>query len=387
VAGKLTLHFDSRVDDRMVEIDRVLHIDRTIDIPASGEFEVPKLTLGAWTATCRVPGYVTAQAHIVLASDEERVRHDFELEPRRLVRVTLHDADGHPLIEKLARDGSKLGDSLGALVCLAEPVLGESPCANSENVVHRTRIVGKGDADPWCEMEIEIDPSSVLWVCLALGDRTLAFKDVQPGEEDITLVVSANLVRGALGSAEITVVDDWSSLPLENASVGARQSHGSTDAHGRVRFDGLLPGDARISAAEKDHVVRSSLVSISAGEVARSEIRLEPSVTITGTLKNDLGERKSGYVQMISLTGDRSITHGARAMADGSFTIYGLAHGEYVLVDSSANVPQSTVALLDKQSLQDGMVYVDARKGSVSNVVVGGGHIESTKATANRTAK
>jgi hypothetical protein len=380
--GKLSLVHESPPPDEWTPLTQQMRPVGSLELDPNGEFDIGHLALGTWSVGCHVPGCVTAEARIVLSREKPRVRIDFELVPQRLVRITLHDVDGRPLISNLSRAGSKVGGFLGAFASDVQPTVGEPPLANGGALVSRMHIVDRGDADPWCE--IEIDRQDPFWVCVAIGDRTLAVHDVQPGEEEVTSVVPKDRVLGALGSVDVTVVDDSTSLALESALVSFRVSEAPTDAHGSVRFDGLLPGELRISAVAKEYVVRSVTAAISPGTVTRSEIRLETSVTISGILKNAAGERIGGNVEIIPLSGDRSLIQSARAQADGSFVRMGLAHGEYLVVDSGSHVSPNAAALLDKNSLQEGMVYVDARAGPISNIVVVAHRTDRNKVIAPR---
>ena len=377
--GMLFLHFESPEtggvgDPRENWQSRM---DRAADIPLSGEFELKNMGFGTWGATCRIAGRAPVLARIVLTHDASRVEHDFELKRGRLLRVSLRDADGRPLIPNLARSGSELGELLGPFACSARPNVGATPAASGEFIPIRSHLLDKGRSNPWCELETEWQ--EVMWVGVTIGDSILASDEVQPDANEVSLVVSAKQVLRRLGALRVKIVDDRSSQVLGGAEISLNDVPGhsdkwrSTDRAGTARFDGLLPGDVQFSVSLDGWVRTGRSVHVMAETCTDVEVRMETSISISGTVTDESGKPLTRLVRAIPAKGDRLLDWGdfwdAQPASDGSFVIAGLSHREYVLMDARSHAANNSNApQYNSYSIRFGMTLVDARADSVAGV-------------------
>lgn len=176
-----------------------------------------------------------------------------------------------------------------------------------------------------------------------------------PGQErkitfDLAMLGAIEIQLTNAGGLPVRMGEIW----IDTSSDRQRQFRGShndalakhmTDADGKVRFDGLVPGRYLVAAARKtstplsrfgpDHVIVGEWIDITRDKPSH-QLRLQAikELRITGVLLDPAGAPTSGYVSATLLDGSWSGSGSAKA-ADGAFCISGLIPGTYQVTGHS----------------------------------------------------
>jgi hypothetical protein len=380
--GCVSVRFEAPSSEAHEDVRDVwsLRLPRSGMIQPNGEFEVQSLGLGTWTAICKLPSRTPIEAKITIERDGQRVRHDFTLDAQRHLLVSLHDAGGRPLLSNLRQDDVELAELLAPFVSSAEPSIGAGVSARGGAMSCRSHRLDKGRSDPWCEIDAEWSDDP--WVGVVLGDHVLAYRRATSGVDEVSLVLPASALRSALGSMRVRVVDEFDSRPLQPVLISLtnqpepKRGHSSrsfeVDFDGSTRFDSLLPGDVAFDTRLEGYVSSDHVVRVTAGTCMEVEIRMKRAITISGLVTDESGHPTTRILRALPAVGDRSTGSGtadAQPAADGSFVFRGLERGDYVLMDARRRAANSSDGRqFTKWSIPKGMLYVDARAGSVDGV-------------------
>lgn len=158
--------------------------------------------------------------------------------------------------------------------------------------------------------------------------------------------------RGTGTITGIVVSDDAEARPVRKARVtcggaGLQGQTTITDDTGRFSFSGLAAGRYTVTAAKAAWITAAygakrplrpgSAIPLAAGETADIVLRLPRGSVITGTLIDHNGQAAAGVIvrayRYIITDGERRLAPVSAALTDdrGSYRIYGLAPGDYVV--------------------------------------------------------
>ncbi|MBJ6725342.1 carboxypeptidase regulatory-like domain-containing protein [Geomesophilobacter sediminis] len=153
--------------------------------------------------------------------------------------------------------------------------------------------------------------------------------------------IDAALEKG--GAVSGTVTDAATGLPISGVSVqlmtasGSSVGYGWTDSFGRYRVSGVVSGSYRISFDRSGYLQFSTSVAVT----APAETTLDATLAGGGAISGTVTDRSTGVGLLAHVfsvdTRTGNSTGAVDTAADGSFTIAGLASGNYRLQVISTN--------------------------------------------------
>jgi hypothetical protein len=353
-----------------------------VPIPANGEFVFESLAFGKWTVVCQAEGCRRAKADVILFDRGPQQELELVLARQRTLGIALRTPGGESFVAALNRTHPQY-------VGLLRPHVGEHAEGwQSGFVAFTTEKLPSDDEGYW--RTVRADSHEPLIVTAFVGNTLLAREDAPLGMDEITLVASVATLEAALGSLAVRVLDDATGFPIAGASVTCNASGFTppaqlTDADGHVEFVALIGLKASVSVEHAEHVTVAQDAAITAGERSEFVVRLQRGVTIAGVLHLEDGSEGSdlAYLAAFADGASRGTFVGQSTRKPGpTFTFGNLPRGQYVVytlaatraagvrVSNGLELPEPADVASRKGTLPRGAVYVDARRGGVSNVVL-----------------
>lgn len=310
----------------VIDIPSQQNLPRSVTGDATGAYVFAGIVSGSMaTLRARAPGYGTLAQ--LAPNDDESPQLDFELEPERVIRGRIVDAERHPIAGVFAA-AERIGSKLPFRITTLEwSVTRTDPDGRFElaglNVRDAQRVLAYGEGRGACSVELTPDE--------------LARNDVDLGE----------LVLASSGSIAGRVLDEFGA-PIANATITAqlaRDDHAPAD--GIVREKTLVRtaktnesgAYVLLDVSPGRHGLRAEIpqrtppvpftVEVPAGaELVDIDVRLAPTVSIRGVvLGPDGGPLANADVRV------QNGWSNARAMGksgpDGRFEVGGLQPGTY----------------------------------------------------------
>ena len=204
-------------------------------------------------------------------------------------------------------------------------------------------LVSSGKALPKQTVGMLALPSGQpLHVALLLRNVIVAQQQVQPGQEEVTFVLSSAELLAKTASVSMRLVDE-SGMPVAGANVALNdaQTGGGgrpTDEAGRITLSNLMPGSLDLEIRHRELSAPSVQIEVAAGaRIDLGDVMLRPFVPLAFDLSN-FGEGK-GSVRFNLLDPPRNwIAKDSYASTEnGSSATYHVYPGRYGLVASGPN--------------------------------------------------
>ena len=217
---------------------------------------------------------------------------------------------------------------------------------------------------------------AMLAAALALLQSPFSPARPQGGGLAIEGVVVRNATSDPLSNAQVTLIraDDSSAAdPIDSSTAGSNASQTTTDRDGRFQFRNLTPGSYRIAVARNGYARQEygqrvfggfgRVLTLTAGErVERVTIGLTPAGTVTGAVRDQLGEAITGLEiqllrQVYSASGQRTFVTGGSDRTDdrGEYRVFWVTPGRYYLV-ALPSASARALASLGAQGSANGIV-------------------------------
>lgn len=356
--------------------------ERDIAIPKNGEFVFEHLSFGKWSVVCQAAGCKRTSVDVILFDGGPRQDVAIVLTRQRTLEVSLRTQGGESFIAALKRAYPRYGE-------LVRPELSEDP-GNGVNgfVTFTTATVPSNDATYW--RTLRADSLATLTVSAFVADTLIARAEAPVGIDDVKLVASVATLEAALGSLAVLVIDAETERPIDGATVtcrcaGFEPPEQRTGPDGRAHFAGLIGPKASVTVQCEGHSKAAQDAVITAKTRTESIVRVERGVTISGELRTEDGRPANDFAKLASFA--EGATTGTFVVQPNrkngpTFVIRDLPRGEYVVFTSKASstggvrmgtgleLREPPAVAVRNGRLPDGLVYVDARRGSVSDVVV-----------------
>ena len=164
---------------------------------------------------------------------------------------------------------------------------------------------------------------------------------VEPGQEEVTLTVSLDAIKGAMATLHVQVVDAATNQPLARARVSAAGWFGGeggpeTKEDGRITLRDVRPGKVWLSASAKGYEqVRRQLRIEGGQELDLGPLPLFPAETMKGTVVDAEGKPVLIHIGAVDVDAGPDSMHmsvlGCRSESDGTFTLPRVGRRRYLL--------------------------------------------------------
>ncbi|HEU4419059.1 MAG TPA: carboxypeptidase-like regulatory domain-containing protein [Planctomycetota bacterium] len=220
------------------------------------EFAFPGLAPGDYRLTARGDGMRSFEREFTVPPATPDLRIDVALVPSWLVKVVLQAPDGRPLSEAMAQlKELPLGGPFGLVNVIAAwqelpPQLPLSDLSDTPfNVAAwKPRGMGRGGNELPARYAgmLEMREDRATFVAAVMRETLLVQAPVQPGQDEVTLVVDPLQLVAQLAAVRLQVVDE-AGKPVPKANVGLNDAQSwrqpaTTDADGRFEQTKMRPG-------------------------------------------------------------------------------------------------------------------------------------------------
>ncbi len=219
--------------------------------PNQNRYAFPLSTAGTYEVTVGAGGCRTVTRSITIVPGVMRHRYDIVLTKSWLLRVVCVTRDGTPLSEALAQlQSSSPGLARAELTALATIAAPVSPLRSGTTSSATAGLgIWRGNSERLLDAQnpaslrqlglLELAVDVPLFVSVVLRSAVLATQRVEPGQEEVRIVVPVESVVQNLATVRLRLVDAVSGAPITNASVVLSESGGggnteSVDEEGRV---------------------------------------------------------------------------------------------------------------------------------------------------------
>tara|TARA_R110002096_G_scaffold79532_10_gene186821 strand:+ start:22194 stop:23873 length:1680 start_codon:yes stop_codon:yes gene_type:complete len=362
----------------------VLHLDgeRTrVTTDSMGRYAISGIPVGSNSLHAGLRDHHTTSAEVVVTRDEPVVRQDFILRSKQVVWVRLVGSDGEAVLSELSAIGMHIYTSqLLPVATRLEPGDTFSGIHGSPN---NTNGIGSFGGGPFLETAkgpeymgpVTLHEDGPAWMCLVAAGQVLRKQAIDPTVQEVTFVVDPSdvfelrcTVRARLVSAitlEPVAGMAWLS---DDPFQGGRGTKIQDD--GLVEFVDVWPGTRFLVVHAEGFTRDPQELLIGPGEVLDlGQLLMHEPVTISGwvvdaegrgvksTLRWGTRDPGGGDIEWVRQRSQQSAD-------DGSFTLYRLVPGDYVV-----QVLGSTRRGLKQDgSFKSHALRVDATAGSVEGV-------------------
>lgn len=340
---------------------------RSIQIPHDGEHVFEALPVGTWVVKCTAARFATGTAPAALRVGESEFCVDVRMPAQRVVQVSLRDATGKPFVAVLQSTRPHDADRLRA------EVHGSAGTGASFVPYHMVKSTPRNDA-LWRSLAVE--SHEALTITVYLGEFEVARGTLAAGSEDIELVASLDGLERAAGALVVEVVDDIDGLPLAGITVyiESESVQHTTDVRGLARFDALLPNTVQVIVAAPGRLTVMQRVAVAAQGETAWKVRLSRVMKISGTLHFIGAARTKTDIAIASFSSRSFFEEGwNEEEVEGSKFELLETPGEYVIAVDTAfqdGRPDRLPGEWRGGKTPPGVVYVDARAGDVTNLVL-----------------
>ncbi len=358
---------------------------RASDTSQEGEYALHGLALGTHWVTARADGYRTEERTIDLRPDRASVRLDFTLQKSLELRVRVLTPEGTNLLEVLEEKGAPPAARFLLPIATREPLAERSEGAVGDfggelGVGHFQDHDPRADALPAdCMGVLLVDCELPVWVSLVHDHVVLQTQRIEPGQDEVTFVLSPEELLAGLASIRLRVLDAETGVPMQRARVmlpgGTHFDPGvTTDWLGFATIHGHGAGRFELRVRAKRYAESCIQVDALAGGITDlGTVALQPEVTVTGrVLDADAHPLQASFSLGVLDPTDQSVHWLSRAgftsRGDGSFDIRGLGRAEYVIRTSKRD--PETDADWKGIAAVSGNVLLDTRDGSITDLEV-----------------
>ena len=344
-------------------------------------FAFDGVAAGEYFLEASAEGHRSERRTIVLRPEETDRCEDFTLEPLWILSVRVVTPDGEDLAERLRKDGMAMA-WIAVLATVDPPgtTLPKSLSMDRQDMsiapIHLGAAVG---GTPDRRLEISTDPP--IHVSAALREMVLATRRVDTRVPQIELVVDPEIVKRSLAGLTFVVVDDPTGAAVTEAMVVLRTAQTGQpvhpDEHGRVSFEGLVPGLYQIQITRPRPVLTTIPVDLSPGRTTDlGTVRLlGQGVAIRGHCVDANGIVQDALPSVYASDDEsgspsRSLSYfGSESDPENrGFVIGFLPAGRYVIAADAKSF--SIDEGKSKKRLAFVPTIVDTRKGPVEDLVV-----------------
>lgn len=354
---------------------------RNAEIDADGNYSFRNLPFGRYWAGASAEGHRGAQEEIELLIEAPKMRKDFILQRSVQLRIRAVSPEGLELRAAL----QEMQASRQAMMLVPVATL-ENPGPRFEEVIGSlNNHFGAGhfwDYGPSVDRLppgylglLVLDGDLPVWASLVHYHRVLQSQRVEPGQEEVTFVISPGDLLAGLSGMRVRVTAAATGLPIEGARlwIDGGNSPGSarTDAEGIAVVEGLAPGLlSLVLRADGFETFRHSL-SAQPGAIADlGTIELHQGITVEGLVLDQDGHPRSDTFTL----GLRDAENGAiqwwnresfKSEANGQYKLQGLGRREYRI--RSRNLDGLNRSDHDGTVLVLGATPCDTRSGSLNS--------------------
>lgn len=306
-------------------------------------FAFAGLDAGTWKLTARANGYDPAEREVEVGQALATHRVDLVLQRAMTVRIALLTPEGTPLREVM--DAEKIYLLASGIEVYATTDPPEESFSSRRgppgNVSKWSTPSGWPGAEPLPKRyfgELELREAPPVHVGVYLGNTLLAAQPLEEMREEMVFTLSLDDVRGALGSAQLRLVDAVTGEPVTQARVQFGPTSGMrVDEQGVVRIENRPLGEHRLSVYAQDYAVFARQVTLEAGQpLDLGTIALDKAQTWTGAVVDPTGAPVGASIALRRV-GDFVHAGGAQAKSSGAFELTGVGPADYVVVATTAD--------------------------------------------------
>ncbi len=356
---------------------------RKLGTPEDDRIVLRDLPLGTYAATVYAYARRMAADRIELTTSQPDVVKEFRLPRLPSLVVSVVTPDGRPFYA--ARIASKAPDFLHEIV----PVATREPPGPRFEAMRGdgTDPVGVGEfwaSEPSKEYRaptvmgtLMLHAELPVYVNLILGQVAIQSKRVERGATEVTFVLSLEDAAAALPSLRVHVLDDVTSLPVDDAKVvlgcGRRGGVvGRTDPAGDATLDPVLPGKFTLLCDKEGYARTIREVELEPGKSMDLAVRLVRPLEVEVHVLGPDGKPCAASVGVAQLHKDSrySLQHieVLKSNAHGNCMLRGLERGIYVLGNPNGGFTDPN--RLVEGPLAAANVLLDTTSGEPSQVEV-----------------
>ena len=287
---------------------------------------------GNYHLRCQLSSYQTIEEDITLLPTPRVQRRDFRLLRSLAIKVKFDVSE--ELRAALAFDRH-------AVLASDEELPGRIPILDGGNIPFRTLGSWQSNYDGSLGKEyagqILLKRAPPLHLNVFLGPIRLQSQYLAEMCDEVTFTIDAKLLREAVGSLRLRLVDASTGLPVVTAFVNVANGQSSPNEQGVLERNDLVPGrqDLQIWTQNRYAVVSRS-IEIRGGErLDLGEIQLTQPRTLHGIAVDPAGQGVVAQLNAVSLDDPEapeiSSLPYAQSRADGRFDLAGLGTTRYLL--------------------------------------------------------
>lgn len=319
---------------------------RVLEVDSSGHFAGAGFVAGSYRVDVTSFGFAQHTATLRIEPQPRLQRHEFLLEPQRIVRVALRSLEGVPL-QELGGEVQHLLQRLDLVVAreVPPPMLGRVPLGASGRLRLPSLAIWNAGGEPRPGLEalpphclgyLLLQAPPPLQVAAYLGATRLACTPLADGQPEVELRIDPATLETSTAGLRFRLLDGDSGAPVTRASISLgpelawrsrMQFRRGPDADGNWSTSGLAAGVGDLVIASDGYATLGIALELRPKETLDlGELRLQRAApTWTGSVLDESGAPVSASIEW------RLLPEGARSLPFGIGTVQSDTAGAFQL--------------------------------------------------------
>lgn len=359
---------------------------QNVETKDTGTYEFLDLACGVYWVSVQADGYRSLNETFELRPESLVVHKDFVLQPANEVRVRVVTPEGLSLFDSLDSERAPMSARFVVPVAtlerpgtrfdgIAGSLNNKFAVGNFWDYGPRAKALGRGYVGI-----LVLDCEPPLYVSLVHYQSVLQTARVEPGQDEVTFVLSTKNLIADLATIQLRLVDAETGMAIALARVSLTggsddRSPGTTDAQGYATLAQLAPGRFSLWLIAENYEMLGQYVDALPGEVTDlGTIKVARGLTFTARVFDGEGQPSStsfgfGIVDAVSDSISWLQELRVESGADGRLILPGLGQRQYVLRTKNHD-PGGEADNIKRTTWVSGIVPVDLRNGPIDELEI-----------------